>query len=41
MTKDEEEKYKKFRDNNKSTDILSFPFQEKKDLKKAIKNNKK
>ena len=31
---------KKFRKKNKSTDILSFPFYSKKNLKKKIKNEK-
>ena len=31
---------KKFRNINKSTDILSFPFYKKKDLTKTIKNKK-
>ena len=31
---------KKFRNKNKSTDILSFPFYEKEKLKKKIKKNK-
>jgi len=31
---------KKFRKKNKATDILSFPFYEKKSLKKTIYNNK-
>ena len=31
---------KKFRNKNKATDILSFPFYGKKDLKKNIKNKK-
>ena len=31
----------KFRKKNKSTDILSFPFYSKKNLKKKIKNEKK
>ena len=30
----------KFRKKNKSTDILSFPFQEKKKLKSLLKNEK-
>ena len=30
----------KFRKKNKSTDVLSFPFYEKKNLKKKIKNEK-
>ena len=32
---------KKFRKKNKSTDILSFPFYQKKDLYKIIKRKKK
>tara|TARA_B100000035_G_scaffold281457_1_gene262366 strand:- start:163 stop:630 length:468 start_codon:yes stop_codon:yes gene_type:complete len=32
---------KKFRKKNKSTDVLSFPFYTKKELKKEIKNKKK
>tara|TARA_Y100001935_G_C17243766_1_gene477141 strand:- start:643 stop:1107 length:465 start_codon:yes stop_codon:yes gene_type:complete len=31
---------KKFREKNKSTDILSFPFQTKKELKKILKKEK-
>ena len=31
---------KKFRKKNKSTDILSFPFQTKNELKKILKKNK-
>ena len=31
----------KFRKKNKTTDILSFPFHEKKDLKKLLKKEKK
>ena len=31
---------KKFRKKNKSTDILSFPFQTKKDLKKKLQKEK-
>ena len=31
---------KKFRKKNKSTDVLSFPFQNKKDLKKILKKEK-
>ena len=32
---------KKFRKKNKTTDIISFPFHEKKELKKLLKANKK
>ena len=31
---------KKFRKKNKSTDVLSFPFYSKKDLKKKLNNDK-
>tara|TARA_B100000965_G_scaffold315952_1_gene276235 strand:+ start:245 stop:709 length:465 start_codon:yes stop_codon:yes gene_type:complete len=31
---------KKFRNKNKSTDVLSFPFYEKRKLKNVLKNNK-
>ena len=31
---------KKFRKKNKSTDVLSFPFQTKKEFKKSLKKNK-
>jgi len=31
---------KKFRKKNKSTDVLSFPFYERKELKSKIRNNK-
>ena len=32
---------KKFRKKNKSTDVLSFPFQTKKELKKKLKKRKR
>ena len=40
-TKDIKYLNKKFRNKNKSTDILSFPYQTKKELKKLLINNSK